>query len=46
MSEHKHELAKRTRVVPTRAGIETVTFYVCYYCPIELTQEEYELEGD
>ena len=34
------DYGKRTRVTPTRAGLVTETFYVCYYCPEELQENE------
>ena len=30
---------KRTRITPTRAGMQTETYYVCYDCPAELSEE-------
>lgn len=34
------EFGKRTRLTPTRAGWIEETFWVCYECPQELTEQE------
>jgi hypothetical protein len=34
------DFGKRTRLTPTRAGLVTETFFVCYYCPAELMENE------
>lgn len=34
------DFGKRTRLTPTRAGLERYTYYVCYNCPAELSEEQ------
>jgi len=40
MNDCKHELARRTRVIPTRAGVVTEQFLLCYYCSEEFDIDE------
>ena len=32
-------IGKRTKVTPTRAGVITETYFICYYCPSEFATE-------
>ena len=34
------EFGKRSRMNITRAGVVPETFFVCYNCPAELTEEQ------
>lgn len=34
------DFGKRSRLTPTRAGLEREVFYVCYLCPAELGEDE------
>ena len=37
---NKDQFGKRSRMQVTRAGVVPETFFVCYYCPAELSEEE------
>lgn len=46
---NRNEFGKRARMNITRTGIVEEVFYVCYFCPAELTEEEtqtHDCEGD
>jgi len=40
METCKHELGKRTRLTPTRAGVVSETYLICYYCSEEFSELE------
>lgn len=35
-----NNLGKRSKLIPTRAGLVREVFYVCYLCPAELSEGE------
>lgn len=37
---NRDNFGKRSRVNITRAGVVTEEFFVCYFCPAELSEEE------
>lgn len=44
-----NNLGKRSRLMPTRAGLVREIFYVCYLCPAELSEGEaaiHKCEGE